>query len=362
MKVLIFSIAYDPFIGGAEVAVKEITKRLPEIEFDMVTLNIDGKQQPFEQIGNVRVYRIGGGLGYLSKILFIPQAAFFAARRKYDLYWAMMTYMLFPISLLRLSGDHTPYVLTLQDGDPLPHVFNRWFIRPFKFLLTYGFVHAVKVQAISRFLASWARERGFQGEIAVIPNGVDFKLFENRAPHPIREKITLITTSRLVEKNAIGDVIQALKHLPHNLHFQILGIGPLEGKLRKQARELGVEERVEFVGFVPSDSIPSYLHRADIFIRPSLSEGMGNSFIEAMAAGLPVVATPVGGITDFLRDEETGFFCQPNDPESIVRVIKRMMAEPGLVERVKNNASIMVKENYDWDLIASDMKSKVFGI
>ncbi len=178
MKILIFSLSYFPLVGGAEIAVRNITDRIPEIEFDMVTLRFNKKDSEFEKIGNVNVYRIGGGWGYFSKILFVFQATFFALRRKYDLYWAMMTYMLFPIVIGRFLGFRTSYILTLQDGDPFSHVFNRWFILPFRPLLLYGFRHAHKVQAISHFLALWAVQAGYRGKTYVVPNGVDVNRFK----------------------------------------------------------------------------------------------------------------------------------------------------------------------------------------
>lgn len=119
-KVLIFSLAYFPkHIGGAEVAIKEITDRIPPslYEFHMITLRFDSSLPRVEKIGNVNIHRIGGGLDYLSKIFFIPQAALFALRQHYDIYWVVMSNMLFPISLARFLGNRTPYILTLQDGD-----------------------------------------------------------------------------------------------------------------------------------------------------------------------------------------------------------------------------------------------------
>ena len=78
-RILIFSVAYHPFVGGAEIAVKEITDRIPDIEFDMITLNLSGTEPREEKKGNVMIYRIGGP-GRFHKLLF-PFTAFFAARR-----------------------------------------------------------------------------------------------------------------------------------------------------------------------------------------------------------------------------------------------------------------------------------------
>ena len=95
-----------------------------------------------------------------------------------------------------------------------------------------------------------------------------------------------------------------LPKLPENVHFIVLGVGPDEVMLKKLVKHERVESRVQFLGQIEHNEMPLYLKACDIFIRPSRSEGMGNSFIEAMAAGLPVIATQEGGIADFLFDEK----------------------------------------------------------
>lgn len=360
-RILIFSLAYHPIVGGAEIAVKEITNRISDIEFDVITLRLNKTHLKVEKIGNCTVYRIGGGWGYLSKILFIPKAALFglklAKKKRYDALWAIMTYMLFPITLMRFFGNRTPYILTLQDGDPFEHVFKRLRIKIFLPLLKYGFRHASKVQAISNFLAKWAKQLGYKRDIEVIPNGVDVERFKIQdLGFKNKDQTILITTSRLAEKNGIKDIINALKFLPSNIKLKILGVGPLESELKLLAENLSVE----FAGFVSQDEIPKHLHDADIFIRPSLSEGMGSSFIEAMAAGLPIIGTPVGGIPDFLTDGETGVFCRINDPKSIAEQVERLMSDNDLRRRLVENGQKLVAEKYDWNLIAKRMKEEIF--
>jgi len=111
------------------------------------------------------------------------------------------------------------------------------------------------------------------------------------------------------------------------------------------------------------------LHISDIFVRPSLSEGMGNSFIEAMAASIPVIATSVGGIVDFLFDPDknsdkppTGLFCKVRDPEDIAKQVKRLLKNPVLRAQIILNAKRLTAEKYDWSIIAKDMKEKVLSV
>ncbi len=368
-KVLIFSLAYYPRFGGAEIALKEITDRIPDIEFHVLTLNFGGEIRE-EKIGNVIVHRVGNGASYLSKILFIPRAAY-AARAlhvslRFDAFWAMMSYMLFPIVFLRFVGLRVPYLLTLQEGDPWKHMFSRWFILPLRPFLSIGFRNASAVSAISTYLGQWATHMGFNGRVAVIPNGVDLNRFIN-LPHPpfvVADTVNLVTASRLVHKNAIDEVIRALVLLPKNIQFVIYGGGPDEMKLRKLSEELGVSDRVLFKGHSSHAELARAFSTAHIFIRPSRSEGMGNSFIEAMAVGLPVIATQEGGIADFLFDEKrnlgkpsTGWAVDVDSPEHIALAVKDIISNPGKVARVRANALALVREKYDWNLIARDMKT-----
>lgn len=122
------------------------------------------------------------------------------------------------------------------------------------------------------------------------------------------------------------------------------------------------------MGFIDHDQLPKYLSISDIFIRPSRSEGMGNSFIEAMAAGLPVIATQEGGIADFLFDEKrnpdqktTGWAVDKDSSEQIARAVQNIIANPDKVVEVKKTAKALVIKKYDWDIIARDMQERVFA-
>lgn len=386
-KILIFSLVYYPrHIGGAEVAIKEITDRITnsKFEFDMVTLAKHGPS--FEKIGNVNVCRVGPIwlnktkiFGKLYKYLFVFFAFFKAInlhkKNHYDMVWSMMAnYAGFSALFFKILNPDISFLLTLQEGDSIDYIKKRVrFVYPvFKMI----FKKADTVQAISSYLADFGKSMGFKNEPIVIPNGVDIKKFDINLNQNEREEIrrelkleendiALITTSRLVVKNGVGDVIKALLKLPENIKFVILGEGELKQKLIKLAEDLGVSNRVIFKGFVSHDHMLKYLKACDIFIRASLSEGMGNSFLEAMAAKLPVIATPVGGIVDFLKDDpskaeiQTGYFCQPQDPESIVKTVGKVINDPQK-NHVISRAYEMVKVKYDWGLISKQME-KVFS-
>ena len=100
---------------------------------------------------------------------------------------------------------------------------------------------------------------------------------------------------------------------------------------------------------------------ADIFVRSSLSEGLGTAFLEAMAVGLPVIGTPVGGIPDIIKDGQTGLICQAGDPKDIADKIKTLLNDLGLRKRLSENGCRMVSEKYSWGQIASQFSTIYHG-
>ncbi|MBI4779112.1 glycosyltransferase family 4 protein [Candidatus Falkowbacteria bacterium] len=372
-KILIFSTAYLPLIGGAEVAVKEITDRAETMQFNMITARLDRKLPKRERIGKIDVYRIGIGWPLFDKYWLAFYGHKFAEKlnkkNKYNLIWAIMaSYGGFTAVFFKKRNPAMPFLLTLQEGDDFKYIDRR--VGFLKNLFKEIFCRADYIQAISNYLKKWAEEQGATCPIEVVPNGVDIKHFswEYKAEDLLALKNKLgklendkfiITTSRLVLKNAIDDIVKALEYSPDNFKFLILGAGSNENSLKLLAKNLKLDNRIFFLGQISQENLPKYLKISDIFIRPSLSEGLGISFLEAMAVGLPVIATPVGGITDFLRDGETGWFCEVKNPHSIAEKIKYIFDENnrikvrGVVEKAKK----MVEENYGWDLIAAKMRN-----
>lgn len=383
-RILIFSLVYYPrFVGGAEIAMKEITDRISpdDFEFDMVALRLDSALPRFEKVGNIGVHRVGFTMKhkesadslrfplFLNKYFF-PFTGFWKANqleksRHYDSIWCMMaSYNGFAALFFKLAHPAIPYLLSLQEGDPISYIKKR--VSVLYPLFKKIFTKADTVQTISNYLADFARQMGYEGNIEVVPNGVDVAHFSKKYSlaelHDLKERLGkktgdkfVITTSRLVVKNAVSDIIKSLKYLPDNVKFLVLGGGYEMKALKKLADNEGLSGRIQFLGFVSHEDMPQYLQISDVFVRPSLSEGFGNSFIEAMAAGLPVVATPVGGIVDFLKDGETGLFCEVSNPQSIADKINTFLNDDSLREKIIAHAAKMVVERYEWNKISRDM-------
>lgn len=374
-KILIFSLAYYPrYVSGAEAAIKEITDRISDIEFHMVTLRFDAADEQEERLGNVQVHRVGSG-SYLGKIFF-PLSAARAAKRldrteHFDALWAMMTYMTLPVVIARLFGLRTPYALTLQDGDPYKKVFGRLRIIPFLPLIDSGFRNAAVIQSISKYLMTWPPRRRSRAPVVLVHNGANPRdLRESTTPEEINEikhklgkkegEAWLVNTARLEHQKAQDDVIRALLLLPERVKFLISGGGSDEEMLKSLTRQLAVEERVIFTGQVTRDEVTKYRKASDIFVGPSRSEGLGNAFLSAMASRLPVVATQEGGLADFIT-EEVAWPVKKDSPEQIAHAVKAILADPARAAQKVARARTLVEQQYDWDMIAKQMRERVFA-
>lgn len=369
-RILIFSTTYEPFVGGAEVAVREITNRNDEVEFHMITPRYKRSLARKERIGNIDVHRFGFGF-WFDKYLFALIGGYAARmlhkKHTYNGAWCMMAnYAGFACEqFARLTN--VPYLLTLQQGESLTHVEQR--AKLFRKRFERIFAQARLLQAISTFLLDWGKAHHFGGEGVVIPNGVDTQRFTAPVNEEKRREVrqsfgfsddafVLVTASRLARKNAITDVVRALAVLPERVCFVICGTGEEEKQTRELVQELGLSKRVLFKGNVSHDELPIILKASDAFIRPSLTEGLGNSFLEAMAAEVTTIGTMVGGIPDFLQDGKNGFAVEPGNPESIAKTVQKVTSLSSEEKQtITQSARTLVEQQYNWNTVAAQMKT-----
>lgn len=379
-KIFIFSTAYDPFIGGAEIAVKEITKQLRDrYDFFLFTARFDPLLPKREFKNGVEIIRVGFGKQW-DKFL-LPLFGFFKALRlmrehRPDLFWGVMaTYASGIPFMIKMARPflRTPILLTLQEGDSEEHIRkNRLGLVQLSWRLALRRANALQV--ISTYLGVMGQKYGYQGKVRVIPNGVDVANFTKEfLPDELKllresigikpEEKVLVTASRLTHKNAVDSVVRGLaifkkEHPDMPIKFLILGSGTEAEHIRRLAKELGVLEKIIFAGSVSHAELPKYLKMSDVFIRPSRSEGLGNAFIEAMATGIPVIGTPIGGIVDFLISPEqnsrraTGIFVKVDDPAEIAQKVFLLISDEGLRNRLVERAKKTAIENYNWERIA----------
>ncbi len=188
------------------------------------------------------------------------------------------------------------------------------------------------------------RRIGRREQFVVVPSGVDLDAV--RAQAPPREEarrrlgvaadaLLLVGMGRLVPAKGFDLLVRALPVILEavpSARLLLVGDGPDRSPLEAQARALGVVERLVLAG-AQAQAVP-FLSAADLLVAPSRNEGLGKALVEAMALGLPVVATRVGGIPTVVADGETGRLVAPNDPPALARAVNELLKDPGLRQRM----------------------------
>ena len=189
--------------------------------------------------------------------------------------------------------------------------------------------------------------------IRAVPNGVAVPPDDPGARQRVRDELglgqgrVLIATSRLHRMKGHAQLLEAVAmlrgHFP-GLRLVVAGDGVERTKLEAQAAELGIAEAVVFTGFRPD--VTALLRAADLFVLPSLREGMPNTALEAMAVGLPVVASAVDGVPEVVADGETGLLVSPGDPQFLCDTIGRLLTEPELAAALGRAGRQRVRDHF----------------
>lgn len=171
-------------------------------------------------------------------------------------------------------------------------------------------------------------------KVVVIPNGVSDSAFARVEPALPRSsdilRVGMIARMNDRSKNHVAFLRVAAQLVANvsNVEFLLVGDGPLRPSLERMAKDLGLSSRTRFLG--TREDIPAVLAAMDVLVLPSLSESLPNVIIESMAAGVPVVATSVGGIPELVREGETGFLMPPDDDNGFVAALEHLLKCPGL--------------------------------
>lgn len=169
--------------------------------------------------------------------------------------------------------------------------------------------------------------------------------------------------ARLVQSKGIKYLIDAMPPLltiKPDVMLLIAGDGPILEALKRQARDLSLEDKVIFTGFI--DNVADYLGAFDIFVLPSLKEGLGISIIEAMMAGKPVIASRTGGIPEIVRDKVTGYLIEPGNSNDIKEALLEMIQNPELMRIYSENGRKHAAENFGIQKMLDDTADILLGV
>lgn len=266
--------------------------------------------------------------------------------------WSWQLFAAPVLWLARLRG--TPVIVNYHGGEAREY-FRRSFarVRPSLRLAADVVVPSGYLQAVFTEFGQYSR---------VIPNFIDRELFR---PVAVGEPAagdtgvgagggerlhTLVITRNLEPIYGIDTAIRALARVlakRPGVQLRIAGSGPAEAALKALAREQGVAEQVSFEGRLDRDGIVALYAGADAMLNPTTVDNMPNSVLEALACGLPVISTDVGGIPYILKHEETGLLLPPRDEAALAAAILRLLDDSALQQRLRDNGLAQV-EAYAW--------------
>jgi len=168
--------------------------------------------------------------------------------------------------------------------------------------------------------------------ITVVPEPIDLvrwrQAFES-APELPRRGNSILCVAHLYPRKNVATLLAAMTRLSNQAVLRVVGTGPDLARLERRARELGLGRRVEFLGHVAFDRLAGEYRRADIFCLPSRQEGFGIVFLEAMAAGLPIVAARAAAVPELVSDGESGILVAPDSPGDLAAALDRLLSDPG---------------------------------
>jgi len=243
---------------------------------------------------------------------------------------------------LRFCGK--PYALTLHGGN-LPIFASRHAFRVRRLLLS-----AQTVTTPSPYLRE--QMRLYRHDLQLLPNAIELSSYPFRARRRVRPTLVWLRAFHEIYNPMLAvDVLRQLQEA------KLTMIGPDKGDGTRQRVEAAAHGRqIELAGKVAKAEVPHWLNRGDIFLNTSEIDNTPVSVLEAMACGLCVVSTNVGGLPYLLRDGEDALLVPPGDPEAMAAAVRRLLREPALVERLSRNGRLKA-EAHDWSKVLPEWEA-----
>lgn len=371
MRILFLNYEYPPLGGGAGNATFFILQeyaKIPGLAVDLVTSSTDDKYYK-EKIGEgITIHKIPIGknsknIHFQSQgdLLVYSWKAYFYCKKlcqknKYDLSHSFFSVPCGFLSLLLKNNFKIPYVVSLRGAD-VPGYAER-------FSFVYGLLTPLikliwkkssAVISVSEGLKELANVANPNQKIGVIYNGIDVNHFKPQEFSQQKEKFIITPgASRLASRKGLNYLIEAVHILSQNypnLYLKIMGDGAERSILEELVDKLNIGDKIEFMGQIPKEKTSPYYQEASVFVLPSLNEGMSNAMLEALASGLPILATDTGGSKELIREGENGFIIKMKDSQDIAEKIEKLIKDLELRRKMGENSRQRALE-LSWENVA----------
>lgn len=366
MKILIVSHEYPPIGGGGANACFFLSREYVKDGHEVTILTSSFHNLPwFEIVDGVEIIRVKAfrkqeTKSTLVEMFFYLVSAFIKAnqlakRRDYDICQIFFGIPSGPIGFWLKKRYNIPYVIRLGGGD-IPGAQKRYAL-VYKVIgvpLRKIWKEADAVVANSEGLLRRARRFSEAGNFRIISNGVDTAFFnKNEEGYRKPDEVRILFVSRLIEGKRIQNIIPMMQTIndkisEKSVYLDIVGDGPYRSALDNLVRECNAQEFVKFYGHKNRAELLEFYSQADLFILPSISEGMPNVVLEAMAMGLPVIMTPCEGSEELIHDN--GYVVSS---DRFAKYIIKLACDDALREQMGRKSKEIVKESFQWGQVAS---------
>lgn len=221
------------------------------------------------------------------------------------------------------------------------------------------------IQSISRFTYAQLRDAGYpESVLRLIPNAVDLARFsprpEGRSGAGTRPHVVFV--GRIVPLKGLADLVDAWAagNLATHASLTIAGDGPQRAALMRQARQKGVHESITFAGELAN--VETLLADADVYVQPSHQEGLSNAVLEAMATGLPIVATRISGNEDVVTDGDNGMLVPPGNAAALAEALLQMVEQPALARRMGARSRALVEARFSTRAVTAQLERAYRGL
>lgn len=360
MKIAIIADLFPPrWIGGTEIATYNTAKSLAARGHEVhIITALDEELDPVSRVDGFTIHRL--------PLIKTPRCR---VNIGYIIWWG---------SVFRVIKGIKPDIVHVQDlqrgvpaylakkilGIPFvvwgqgDDVYGTWFGK--SVIAPLVLMHAATVIALSEQMKKVMIAIA-PCKVSIVPNGIfldQFRSQQERDDLKERDTKTIIFVGRLREVKGVRYLIDAMKIIhaaDPEVKLIIIGEGEERQLIERRIIEYGLEHCITLTGAIPNEEVSTFLATSDIFLLPSLSEGFGIVIIEAMAAGLPIIASRVGGIPDLITDGKEGFLVEPKNPQQIAERVLYLINEEFLRKEISlKNRSIA--EKYDWSLITQQLE------
>lgn len=378
MKILFFNYEYPPLGGGAANATAYLLDefaKMPDMEVHLVTSAIGPSIEHLRVGERVHVHRLSIGKNpsnlhtqSMRDILVYTWKAWMFAyqlvRREEKPFDATLAFFTVPCGFLAYLFKiffRIPYLVALRGSD-VPGYNQKYavlyiFLRP---LIRLIWSRAARVIPNSEGLCDLARQTASRQVFDIVPNGVDTKqFFPAYDKRPADQYIITPGASRITDRKGLVYLVEAVAELVPRypqLHVKIMGDGSGRPALESLVKEKALESHVTFIGRVPREGTLLYYQEASLFVLPSINEGMSNAMLEALACGLPIIATETtGGTKELVENGKNGVTVPLRSASKIAEAIEGFLRSPERRE-MYGIESRRRAELHGWNTVAEQFK------